>query len=98
MITFESQINRDLYETEEKKAQVCSDIWNLLVCVPGPVGRRDSEIPDTPRLFRVIRLGGDFADYVGRTTYIGGIYLYKRIINRSLMNKPKLLRILLLFP
>ena len=31
MITFESQINRDLYETEEKKAQVCSDIWNLLL-------------------------------------------------------------------
>ena len=63
-------------ETEEKKAQIRGDIRCLLVRAPGSAGGRDSEIPDIGRLFRVIRLGGDFTAAIGCPTYIGSIYLY----------------------
>ena len=65
------------YETEEKKAQVRGDIRHLLVCVPGPAGRRDIEIPDAGGAFRVIRLGRDHTDSFGRPAYCGG-YIFTK--------------------
>ena len=63
-------------ETEEKEAQIRGDIRCLLVRTPGSAGGRDSEIPDIGRLFRVIRLGGDFAGAIGYSTDMGSIYLH----------------------
>ena len=79
LIIFAVNIDSESDETEETKNKIRGVIWSLLVCLPGPAGRRNPEISDTGRLFRVIRSGGDFADTVGYSPYSGRILPHKRI-------------------
>ena len=60
-------------ETEETQNQVHGHLFLLLVGLFGPSGGRGAEIPDTGGLFRVIRLGGDYAIAFGHFTHFGSL-------------------------
>ena len=76
-------------ETEEKKAQVRSYIWNQLVHPPCPAGWRNPEIPDLGRLFRVLCLSGDHSAAIGHFANSGCIHLHERITNRNKYEIPR---------
>ena len=66
-------------ETEETKNQVCCNIPSLLVCLSGLSGGWSPEIPNIGWLFRVIHISGNHIIALGHSTYIGGLYIHKRI-------------------